>query len=108
MNTAVQVTVYLNEADTWHHAPLYLELLRMLREESVAGAVALHAVAGFLGRDAVHRAHLVDAARNLPVVVIFVDLGEHVERVMPRVLEMAAGRLVVRENVVVEHAGTLA
>jgi len=103
MNTAVQVTIYLNEVDRGHHAPLYLELLRMLREEGVAAAAAFHGVAGFLGRNHVHQAHLVDAARNLPVVVIFVDLGEHIDRVMPRVREMAAGHLVVRENVVVEQ-----
>ena len=107
MNTAVQVTIYLNEADRWHHAPLYLELLRMLREENVAGAAAFHAVAGFLGRSEVHQAHLVDTDRNLPVIIIFVDLGEHIDRVMPRVREMAAGRLVVRENVVVEQHGNL-
>ena len=47
---AVQVTIYLTEGDSWHHRPLHLEILKYLREENVFGAVAFHAVAGFLGR----------------------------------------------------------
>ena len=43
---AVQVTLYLTEGDSWHHRPLHLEILKYLRDENVAGAVALHSVAG--------------------------------------------------------------
>jgi uncharacterized protein len=92
---AVQVTLYLTEGDSWHHRPLHLEILKYLREESVFGAAAFHAVAGFLGRDHVHTAHLVEAGGELPVVVIFVDTDEHVSRVMPKLKEMAAHRLIV-------------
>ena len=41
---AVQVTMYLNEADEWQHLPLHMELLNYLRRENVAGATVLHAV----------------------------------------------------------------
>jgi PII-like signaling protein len=37
------------------------------------------------------------------VVITFVDLEEHVSRVLPKLREMAPHRLVVRENVVIEH-----
>ena len=100
---AVQVTMYLTEGDSWHHRPLHLEILKYLRGEGMAAAVAFHAVAGYLGRSAVHTAHLVEAGGELPVVVIFVDSGERVERVLPRLREMAAHRLIVRENVVIEQ-----
>ena len=100
---AVQVTMYLTEGDSWHRRPLHLEVLRFLREENVAGAVAFHSVAGFQGRSSVQTAHLVEAGGELPVVVTFVDTDEHVTRVMPRLREMAAHRLIVRENVVIEQ-----
>ena len=77
---AVQVTIYLTEGDSWHHRPLHLEILKYLREENVFGAVAFHAVAGFLGRGIVHTAHLVEAGGELPVVISFVDTDEHVNR----------------------------
>jgi len=100
---AVQVTLYLNEADRWHHRPLHLEILNYLREEGVYAATALHAVAGFLGRHKVETTHLVDAGGKLPVIIIFVDTDEHVDRVLPTLMEMAARRLIVRENVVLEQ-----
>jgi PII-like signaling protein len=100
---AVQVTLYLNEADQWHHKPLYLEILNFLRKENVAGAAAIHAVAGFTGRAGVQTSHLVDVGGKLPVVVTFVDADEHVSRVLPTLREMAAHRLIVRENVVIEQ-----
>lgn len=100
---AVQVTLYLNEADQWHHRPLHLEILSFLRRENVFAATAVHAVAGFLGRHKVETAHLVDAGGRLPVIIIFVDTDEHVNRVMPTLKEMAAHRLIVRENVVIEQ-----
>ena len=33
---AVQITIYLNEADEWQHRPLHLEILNYLRQENVA------------------------------------------------------------------------
>ena len=100
---AVQITMYLTEGDSWRHRPLHLEVLRYLRQENVAGAVAFHAVAGFQGRSSVQTAHLVEAGGDLPVVISFVDSDEHVNRVLPRLREMAAHRLIVRENVVIEQ-----
>ena len=98
MATAVQVTVYLNQEDCWSY------ILQMLREENVAGASAFHAVAGFNGRNRVHRSSLVEAGGNLPVVIIFVDFEEHIARVLPKLKQLAPGRLIVRENVTLEQS----
>ncbi len=100
---AVQVSIYLNEADEWRHKPLYLEILNYLRAENVAGATVLHAVAGFTGRSRVKISSLVDAGGKLPIVITFIDMDEHVDRVLPKLREMAAHRLIVRENVVIEQ-----
>jgi PII-like signaling protein len=100
---AVQVTMYLNEADQWHRRPLHMEVLNYLRKEGVYAATAVHTVAGFLGRHKVETSHLVDAGGKLPVVITFVDTDEHVSRVLPTLKEMAANRLIVRENVVLEQ-----
>ncbi|HEX5434089.1 MAG TPA: DUF190 domain-containing protein [Candidatus Angelobacter sp.] len=102
---AVQVTIYLNEADQWHHRPLHLELLKYLRESEIAGATVLHAVAGFTGRSRVKTSTLVDAGGKLPLVLTFIDKQEHVDRVLPQIKEMAGHRLIVREKVMIEGEG---
>ena len=99
----VQVTLYLNESDEWQRKPLYLEILKYLRSESVAGGTALHGVAGFTGRQRVETTHLVDAGGKLPVLVTFIDTEEHVQRVLPRLKEMAPHRLIVWERVNIEQ-----
>ena len=106
MRWRCRVTIYLNEADQWHHRPLHMEILNYLRKENVYAATAVHCVAGFLGRHRVETAHLVEAGGHLPVIIIFVDTDEHVSRVLPTLKEMAAHRLIVRENVILEQ-GTL-
>jgi uncharacterized protein len=100
---AVQVTIYLYEADQWQRLPLHMEILNFLRKEGVYGATALHCVAGFLGRHKVESTHLVDVGGKLPVIIIFVDTDEHVNRVLPTLKEMAPHRLIVRENVMLEQ-----
>jgi PII-like signaling protein len=100
---AVQITLYLNEADQWRHRPLHLEILNYLRQENVYAATAVHAVAGFLGRHRVETSRLVDAGGKLPVILVFVDKEEHVSRVLPTLKEMAAHRLIVREEVMLEQ-----
>ena len=80
-----------------------MEILRYLHEENVYAATAFHAVAGFLGRHRVKTAHMVEAGGKLPVVITFVDAEEHIARVLPTLKEMAAHRLIVRENVVIEQ-----
>ena len=37
------------------------------------------------------------------MVIIFVDLEEHVSRVLPQLFELAPHRLIVRENVTIEQ-----
>jgi PII-like signaling protein len=103
---AVQISIYLSEADEWHRRPLHLELLKYLREQQIAGATVLHAVAGFTGRGRVKTTTLVDAGGKLPLLLIFVDTAEHVDRVLPIIKEMSGQRLIVRENITIE-AGTL-
>jgi PII-like signaling protein len=80
-----------------------MEILNYLRKAKVYAATAIHAVAGFLGRHRVETSHLVDAGGKLPVIIIFVDTDEHVSRVLPTLKEMAAHRLIVRENVILEQ-----
>src|SRR2546430_16510395 len=68
---AVQVTIYLNEADQWHHRPLHVEILNYLRQGNVYAAIALHAVAGFLGRQRVKTSPLVDAGGKRARGILF-------------------------------------
>jgi PII-like signaling protein len=100
---AVQVTIHLNKGDQWRGQPMAVEILNYLRRENVCAATAIRKVEGFLGRQVVETAHLVDARGKLPVMIIFGDTDEQVNRGLPVLKEMAIHRLIVRENVVLEQ-----
>ena len=97
---AVQVTMHLNKGGQWRGKPMAVEILNYLRREDVYAATAIRAAEGFLGRHVVESAHLVDAGGTLPVMIIFGDTDEQVNRGLPVLKEMATHRLTVRENVV--------
>jgi len=98
-NRIRQVSVYINEADQWRRRPLYLEILKTLHREGIAGGTVLRAVAGFTGSGGVQTTSLVDAGGKLPLVVQFVDSESRIARVLPRIREMAQGRLMTVQNV---------
>ncbi|HTT08505.1 MAG TPA: DUF190 domain-containing protein [Gammaproteobacteria bacterium] len=98
----VRVSVYINEADEWHHRPLHLEVLRMLHDRGVAGGTVLRAVAGFTGKGGVETTSLVDAGGKLPLVIEFIDAMEKIGRVMPELKKMVGHRLIVHEQVEVD------
>lgn len=95
----IKVSVYINEADQWHHRPLHLEILHMLHDQGLAGGTVLRAVAGFTGQGGVQTTSLVDAGGKLPLVVEFIDSADAVDRVMPMLKQMAGERLIVRQRV---------
>src|SRR5438552_15422786 len=100
---AVQVTLYLNEADEWHKRPLHLEILNYLRSENVAGATVFHAVAAFTGRARVHTTSLVGAGGKLPLVLDSVEHDEDGNGVLPQFCQMPAHPLIVRVDDVIQH-----
>jgi hypothetical protein len=100
--TAVQVTLYLNEGDEYKGRPLHLQILKCLQEEKIENAMVFHAVAGFVGGSRIKTATLVDAGGKLPLMLIFVDEAQHIERVLPRIRDMIGRRMMARENVTVE------
>ena len=91
--------MYLSEADEWHRRPLHIEILRMLEQEGIAGGTVVRGVAGFTGTRGIHTATLVDAGGMLPLLLQFVDAPEHVDRVLPKLREMAPHRVITRQPV---------
>ncbi len=98
----MKVSVYINEADEWNHRPLHMEVLRMLREQGIAGGTVLRAVAGFTQEGGVQTTSLVDTGGKLPLVIEFIDAPDRVERVMPLLLKMAGHRLITRQHVEID------
>ena len=101
---ARRLTVYLGESDTWHHRPLYTELVHRAHAAGLAGASVLRGIEGFGTSSRIHTSRLLSLSEDLPVVVVIVDDPERIEAFLPLVEEVLAEGLVTMDDVdVVVH-----
>lgn len=102
------VSIYLNEADKWHHHSLDLEILKFLHSSGCAGGTVLRGLAGFTKSSGIVTTSLVDVGSKLPVVVQFVESSAKVDEVMPTLRQMAGKRLITAQDVEVLSTGSMA
>jgi CBS-domain-containing membrane protein/PII-like signaling protein len=94
-----RVRIYTGETNQWERKPLFLALLEFLRAEGAAGATVIRGVAGFGANSRIHTATILRLSEDLPMVIDWVDAPERVDRLLPRICEMAAGGLVTVEDI---------
>jgi PII-like signaling protein len=101
---ARRLTVYLGESDTWHHKPLYTELVHRAHAAGLAGASVLRGIEGFGSSSRIHTSRLLSLSEDLPVVVVVVDEPERIDAFLPQVEEVVTEGLVTLDDVdVVVH-----
>jgi CBS-domain-containing membrane protein/PII-like signaling protein len=94
-----RVRIYTGETNQWERKPLFLAVLEFLRAEGAAGATVIRGVAGFGANSRIHTATILRLSEDLPMVIDWVDAPERVDRLLPRICEMAAGGLVTVEDI---------
>jgi CBS-domain-containing membrane protein len=100
-----QLTIYFGESDLHQHQTLYMAIVEMLRREGMSGATVTRGIAGFGMSSVVHTSAVLRLSMDLPVVVTVVDRAERIERVIPRLVEMAPNSLITMQDVEVVHSG---
>jgi PII-like signaling protein len=104
---ALRLMVFVGEDDTWHHRPVYSELVIRARQAGMAGATVLRGLESFGRRSVVHTSRLVSLSSDLPVVVIIVDDGSKIRPFLEDVRELVSNGLVTLEEVeVIRYAGS--
>ncbi len=101
---ALRLTIYLGESDTWHHKPLYTELVHRAHAAGLAGASVLRGIEGFGTSSRIHTSRLLSLSADLPVAVVIIDEPERIEAFLPQVEEIVGEGLVTLDDVdVVVH-----
>ncbi|MGW0968823.1 DUF190 domain-containing protein [Streptomyces sp. NPDC002516] len=93
--SALRLTVLIGENDTWHHKPLYAEIVHRAHAAGLAGASVFKGVEGFGASSLIHTSRLLSLSEDLPVAVIVVDTEERVRAFLPQLDELVTGGLVV-------------
>lgn len=97
--TQTLLRIFISEQDKFQHKPLYLQILNVLRQEKIAGATVLRAIAGFGAKSHIHSASILDISNNLPLVIEAVDTESAIRQVLPKLDEMITDGLVTLEKI---------
>ncbi|GGZ43208.1 DUF190 domain-containing protein [Streptomyces bluensis] len=80
---ALRLTVLVGEHDTWHHKPLYSEIVHRAHAAGLAGASVFRGIEGFGASSIVHTSRLLSLSEELPVAVVIVDEEDRVRAFLP-------------------------
>jgi PII-like signaling protein len=89
-DTWQKITVFASEQATHAGRPLYVELVRALREAGALGATALRGVWGYHGDHPPRGDRMWSIRRDVPVVTVLVDAPERMARWYDIVDELTA------------------
>ncbi|HEU0249087.1 MAG TPA: DUF190 domain-containing protein [Solirubrobacteraceae bacterium] len=96
----VKLTVVTSEAARHRSRPVYLELVRRLREQGAAGATSLRGIWGFHGEHEPHGDRWLSLRRHVPVITEMIDAPERIVRLFEIVDELTSERGLVTSELV--------
>ncbi|MFI5685257.1 DUF190 domain-containing protein [Streptomyces sp. NPDC051636] len=104
--SALRVTVFVGENDTYRHKPLYSEIVHRAHAAGLAGASVFRGIEGFGASSLIHTSRLLSLSEDLPVAVVIVDTEERVRAFLPQLDELVTEGLVILDDCeVIRYAG---
>lgn len=103
---ALRLTIFVGETDTWHHRPLYTEIVHRAHKAGLAGATVLRGIEGYGASNHIHTTRLLSLSEDLPVAVIIVDGEQAIRGFLPVLDELIGEGLVIVDPVeVIRYVG---
>jgi PII-like signaling protein len=105
-DSVLRLTVYISEADQWHHRPLYSEIIHRAHDAGLAGATAFRGFEGFGASHHIHTTRMLSVSEHLPVSVVIVDTEDRIRAFLPQLDELIQRGMVTLDPVeVVRYIG---
>lgn len=104
--SALRLTIFVGENDTWHHKPLYHEIVARAHAAGLAGASVLRGIEGYGASSRIHTTRILSLSEDLPLAVIIVDAEPKIRAFLPQLDELVDEGLVIIDPVeVIRYAG---
>lgn len=99
MHDAIMLRVFVDDSDkdSLSGRPLHEALVKRAHDLGIGGATVMRGIMGFGAHASIHASRIFDAARNLPMIVEFIDTAERLAPLRPIIDEMVHEGLVTEE-----------
>ncbi len=91
--------IFIGESDRWEGQPLHDAIVRVAREEGLAGATVVRGMQGFGANSRIHTTKILRLSEDLPVIVEIVDKAERIQAILPALDAMVKEGLMTLEKV---------
>jgi PII-like signaling protein len=100
---ALRLTIFVDDTDTWHHRPMYTEIVHRAHAAGLAGASVFRGMEGFGATQVVHTTRLLSMTDDLPVAIMIIDAEEKIRAFLPQLDDLLIEGLVILDEVEVVH-----
>jgi PII-like signaling protein len=104
--SALRLTIFIGESDTWHRKPLYHEIVRRAHHAGLAGASVIRGIEGYGASSRIHTTRILSLSEDLPLAIVIVDAEDAISAFLPQLDELVTEGLVIIDPVeVIRYAG---
>ncbi|HEY5857046.1 MAG TPA: DUF190 domain-containing protein [Aldersonia sp.] len=86
----LRLSIMLDQDETWHHRPLYQEIVARAKDAGMAGASVWRGVEGFGASSTIHTTRILDLADHLPILIVIVDEPDRIRTFADDAAELLA------------------
>lgn len=90
--------IFIGEQDRWRGRPLYEAIVRLAREQGMAGATCLKGFLGYGAKSHLHTVKLLRLSEDLPIIIEIVDSEQKIKRLLPQLRAMIRDGLITLEK----------
>ena len=92
---ALRLTIFVDSDDTWHHRPLYTEIVHRAHQAGLAGASVFRGVEGYGASSRIHTSRILSLAEDLPIAIVLIDAEERIRAFLPHLHELTTGLITI-------------
>jgi PII-like signaling protein len=103
----MRLSIFVGEGDTWHHKPVYSEIVHRAHQAGLAGATVIRGIEGYGATSHIHTTHMLQLSEDLPLLITIVDEDSRIREFLPQLDELCVSGLVVLDEIeAIKYAAT--
>ncbi|MDP9221213.1 MAG: DUF190 domain-containing protein [Actinomycetota bacterium] len=99
--------IIVDEDATFHHKPVYTEIVQRAHDAGLAGASVFRGIEGYGSSRQLHTSRILSLAENLPAMIVVIDSATAIEAFLPQLTELDVRGVVALDDVELVQPGLI-